>query len=83
MVQAGLGCLGDVQVSMDRLEGQIVKSTDLSNNREFAKSYLRKISVDIIGEQIVRMAKTDNALLALSRSSLNTSERRRGLEPTR
>ena len=29
-------------VALDRLEGQIVKSTELANDREFAKDYLRR-----------------------------------------
>jgi CBS domain-containing protein len=30
------------RLALDRLEGQIVKSTELSSNREFAKDYLRR-----------------------------------------
>jgi hypothetical protein len=29
-------------LALDRLEGQIVKSTELSSDREFAKDYLRR-----------------------------------------
>jgi CBS domain-containing protein len=43
----GCGVKQTFRLALDRLEGQIVKSTELSYDREFAKDYLRKISVDI------------------------------------
>ena len=38
----GYGVEQTFRVALDRLEGQIVKSTELSHDREFAKDYLRR-----------------------------------------
>jgi hypothetical protein len=38
----GYGVEQTFRVALDRLEGQIVKSTELSHDREFAKEYLRR-----------------------------------------
>ena len=38
----GYGVEQTFKVALDRLEGQIVKSTELSHDREFAKEYLRR-----------------------------------------
>jgi len=38
----GWGVEQTFRLALDRLEGQIVKSTELSNDREFAKDYLRR-----------------------------------------
>ncbi len=38
----GYGVEETFRVALDRLEGQIVKSTELSHDREFAKEYLRR-----------------------------------------
>jgi len=38
----GYGVEETFKVALDRLEGQIVKSTELSHDREFAKEYLRQ-----------------------------------------
>ena len=38
----GWGVEQTFRLALDRLEGQIVKSTELSSNREFAKDYLRR-----------------------------------------
>ena len=40
------------RLALDRLEGQIVKSKELSHDREFAKEYLREISVDITVQNV-------------------------------
>jgi hypothetical protein len=45
------------RLALDRLEGQIVKSTELSSDREFAKGYLRKISVDITAYEVRQVGK--------------------------
>jgi len=38
----GWGAEQTFRLALDRLEGQIVKSTEVSNDREFAKDYLRR-----------------------------------------
>jgi hypothetical protein len=38
----GYGAEQTFRLALDRLEGQIVKSTELSYDREFAKDYLRR-----------------------------------------
>jgi predicted transcriptional regulator len=38
----GYGAQQTFRAALDRLEGQIVKSTELANDREFAKDYLRR-----------------------------------------
>ena len=48
----GYGVEETFRLALDRLEGQIVKSKELSHDREFAKEYLREISVDITVQNV-------------------------------